>query len=73
MTVTQHTTDDRFLSARQLRARYGDVTAMTIHRWLHDAELGFPRPKYFGRLRFWHERDLIALERRCASMKRVTR
>jgi hypothetical protein len=31
---------------------------MTIHRWLNDPELNFPRPTYFGRYRYWRIDEL---------------
>ena len=35
---------------------------MTIHRWLADPELQFPRPFYLGRFRFWRIAELEAWE-----------
>jgi hypothetical protein len=47
-----------WLSARQLRRRYGGRSHMWVERRLHfDPE--FPKPIKIGRLRFW---DLDALE-----------
>ena len=51
-----------FLTGPQVRARYG-VTDMTVHRWLKNADLGFPRPTYINRRRYWREADLVAWER----------
>jgi len=51
-----------FLSAAQVRARYGNVSHMWIERKL--ASEGFPAPVRFGgRLRFWRVSDLLAWER----------
>lgn len=50
-----------FLPASSVWARYG-VTSMTIHRWLADPNLGFPKPFYLGRFRFWRIGDLEAWE-----------
>ena len=47
-----------FLKARQVRARYGDVSHMWLVRRQKDA--GFPSPTFFGGIRFW---KLIDLER----------
>jgi predicted DNA-binding transcriptional regulator AlpA len=55
---------DKFLPARLVRRRYGDISAMSLHRWLADDDLGFPRPVYLGRLRFWKLRDLLEWESR---------
>jgi predicted DNA-binding transcriptional regulator AlpA len=43
---------ERFLPARRVWERYG-VTDMTLWRWIHDGQLNFPKPVYFGRYRYW--------------------
>jgi len=53
---------EQYLPARKVRQRY-DVSAMSIHRWLHDAKLNFPRPIYIGKLRYWRLSDLCEWER----------
>ena len=50
--------DDKLLSARQVRAVLGGCSDMTIWRYLADEELGFPRPCYIRRRRFWRAGDL---------------
>lgn len=52
---------DSFLPASSVWARYS-VTAMTIHRWLADPELAFPKPLYLGRFRFWRIAELEVWE-----------
>jgi predicted DNA-binding transcriptional regulator AlpA len=52
-----------FLPAASVWARYG-VTSMTIHRWLGNPTLEFPRPYYLGRFRFWRIAELEAWETR---------
>jgi hypothetical protein len=44
--------DDRFLTTRQLRHRWGDCSHMFIERRLK-ADPDMPQPDYFGRLRFF--------------------
>ncbi len=51
-----------FLSARKVWERYS-VTSMTLHRWLQNEQLGFPKPLYIGRFRFWRLDDLEAWEK----------
>jgi hypothetical protein len=51
-----------YIGAAQLRARYGGVSHMWIERKLQ-GDPAFPRPKYFGRLRFWAVAELEAYER----------
>jgi len=48
----------KYLSAAQLRARYGGVSHMWIERRLK-TDARFPHPQKFGRLRFW---DLDKIE-----------
>jgi hypothetical protein len=45
-----------FLKARQVRARYGDVSHMWLVRRQKDA--GFPSPTFFGGIRFWKLSEL---------------
>jgi len=56
--------DGLFLTAAQVRRRYGNVSAMTLHRWLGDSTLDFCRPIYIGNRRFWRLSDLEEFERR---------
>jgi hypothetical protein len=65
MSEIERTTDaEKYLPARLVRRRYGDISAMSLHRWLADNKLSFPKPIYFGRNRFWRLRDLIEWESR---------
>ncbi|SHI04251.1 hypothetical protein [Bradyrhizobium erythrophlei] len=45
-----------FLKARQVRARYGDVSHMWLVRRQKDS--GFPSPTILGGIRFWKLSDL---------------
>ena len=45
-----------FLKARQVRARYGDVSHMWLVRRQKDS--GFPSPTFFGGIRFWKLSEL---------------
>jgi hypothetical protein len=45
-----------FLKARQVRARYGDVSHMWLVRRRRDP--GFPSPIILGGIRFWKLSDL---------------
>ena len=46
-----------YLTGPQIQARYG-VTKMTIHRWLVDARLGFPRPLKINQRNYWLESEV---------------
>ena len=64
--------EDAFLPARRVWERYG-VTSMTLHRWLADERLNFPKPVYFGRFRYWPLADLEAWERSAPRTRPQTR
>jgi hypothetical protein len=49
----------KYVTVAMLRARYADVSAMWVERRLKD-DPSFPRPIFFGRLRFF---DLSEIER----------
>jgi hypothetical protein len=53
--------DPTYLTAGQVRLRYGGVSHMWLIRRMQDS--GFPAPSYFGRLRFWRLSDLESWER----------
>ena len=50
---------NRLISASDVRAMFGNVSDMTIWRWLQNANLNFPKPIYVMRRRFWREAELI--------------
>jgi predicted DNA-binding transcriptional regulator AlpA len=54
--------DDRFLTSKAVRARYGGCSDMWIYRRLHDGS-SFPRPLLVCGRRFWKLSALIAWER----------
>jgi predicted DNA-binding transcriptional regulator AlpA len=47
-------------------ARYG-VSAMTIHRWLHNPAVAFPKPLKINSRNYWRMADLEAWEGRQAA------
>ncbi|MDW3117176.1 MAG: transcriptional regulator [Roseovarius pacificus] len=49
----------RRIPAVTVQQMCGDISAMTLHRWLNKPELNFPRPIYIGRRRYWREADVI--------------
>jgi predicted DNA-binding transcriptional regulator AlpA len=55
-----------YLPARAVRARYG-VSAMTIHRWLHNPAVAFPKPLKINSRNYWRMADLEAWEGRQAA------
>lgn len=55
--------NDVYLTARQVRARYGGVSDQTIWRWLHDQKVGFPQPTVISKRRYWRLIQLESWER----------
>lgn len=60
-------TETRYLTARQVRARFGNVSDMSIWRWTRDPKLGFPQPIRINRRRLFKEADIAAFEARQAA------
>ena len=59
----QIASDERFLGAREVRRRYGDISDMSLHRWLRRQELEFPKPIYIEGRRYWSLSRLEQWER----------
>lgn len=59
-TQTDTCNPHRRISAGTVQQMCGNVSAMTLHRWLNNPDLDFPKPQYIGRRRYWREADLIA-------------
>jgi predicted DNA-binding transcriptional regulator AlpA len=57
---------DGWLTSRQIRAHFG-VSAMSIHRWLHDQRLQFPKPTQIRRRNYWRVADVLEFEQRMVS------
>jgi hypothetical protein len=55
--------DDIYLTARQVRDRYGDLSEMSLWRWERNPNLGFPTPKRINNRRYWKLADLETWER----------
>lgn len=55
--------DDIFLTAKQVRSRYGNVSEMTLWRWVHDAKLNFPAPEKIRARNFWRLSALDAWDK----------
>lgn len=49
------------IQVKEMRlALLGGISDMTLHRWLHDEGLNFPRPIYITRRRYWKIADVLA-------------
>ncbi|GLQ78077.1 hypothetical protein GCM10007881_15930 [Mesorhizobium huakuii] len=54
--------ENSYLTARQVLGRY-HISDMSLHRWLNNPDLAFPRPMVINRRRYFLETDLVAWER----------
>lgn len=50
------------ITATRVRRRFGNISDMTLWRWLGDTRIAFPRPLYIGQRRYWRLSDLAAWE-----------
>lgn len=50
---------DKIIQAADVRALCGNISDMTLWRWLNDKALKFPSPIYIGRRRYWREADVL--------------
>ena len=50
----------RLIGAVELRELFGNVTEMTISRWLKDDRLDFPKPIRIATRRYWFEAEVLA-------------
>jgi hypothetical protein len=63
--------DDIYLISGQVRTRYGDISDMTLFRWLRDPKLAFPQPEYIRGRRFWRLRALEEYDQARSSVREV--
>ncbi len=52
--------NSKLLTSTQVREKLGNVSDMTLWRWLHHPTMNFPQPIYIGRRRYWREDELVA-------------
>lgn len=63
-TLNDDQLNEVFLTTRQVRERYGNVSAMWVHRRLTEGKTDFPIPIMIANRRFWRLSDLVAWESR---------
>ena len=56
--MSSHIDKTIYVTAAQVRARYGAMADMTLWRWLSDPVLAFPQPLRINRRRFWRLDEL---------------
>lgn len=47
------------ITAGEVRKICGGVSDMSLHRWLNNPEMNFPKPIYIGRRRYWREAEIV--------------
>jgi len=57
------------LTAKQVRARFGNISDMTLWRWLADESLGFPRPVVIQKRRYFRVAEIEEFETRQAAAR----
>lgn len=50
----------RRVSSARVCELCGGISSMTLWRWLNDPTMGFPKPIYISRRRYWREKDVLA-------------
>ncbi|SDF01947.1 helix-turn-helix transcriptional regulator [Rhodospira trueperi] len=58
--VPSPASETALVSARTVRAELGDISDMTLWRWLHRPDLNFPQPILIARRRYWRWADIEA-------------
>lgn len=51
---------NRLISAKVARERCGGKSNITLYRWIHDENLGFPRPVYINGRRYFVESEIAS-------------
>jgi hypothetical protein len=59
--------DETQIGSAGVCKRYDNISRMTLHRWLNDPELDFPKPETVRRRRRWTLGRLRAWERQRAA------
>lgn len=54
----------RLLPTKAVRAKFGDISDMTLWRWIHSESLGFPQPTMIRNRRYWDADEIEAFRER---------
>src|SRR5258708_3415107 len=52
--------NDALIAAKAVLARYGGICGMTLHRWVRDPDLNFPKRLLINGRRYWRRSELLA-------------
>lgn len=55
-----HRETRQLLPSRDVKARLGGVSDMTLWRWLHNPAMAFPKPVVISRRKYWDAAELDA-------------
>ena len=61
-----------YATTKQVKARYGGISDMTLWRWEHNSRIGFPQPLLINGRKFYAVVELEEWERR-RTLRRPTR
>ena len=50
--------NDPLIAAKAVLARYGGICGMTLHRWVRDPDLNFPKRLLINGRRYWRLSEL---------------
>lgn len=50
---------NKLITAKVVRELCGDISDMSLWRWLSDPALKFPKPVYIQKRRFWREAEVL--------------
>jgi predicted DNA-binding transcriptional regulator AlpA len=56
-----------YIIRRKLRARFGDISEMTLWRWEHDEKLAFPKALTINGRKYYDLTEIEAWERKRAT------
>jgi len=59
-------TNETYLTAKQVRERFAGISEMTLHRWRKNPRIAFPQPIRIGGRLYFRLSAIEAYERRAA-------
>jgi predicted DNA-binding transcriptional regulator AlpA len=59
--------EDNLITSAQLKARYGNISDMTLHRWERDERMSFPQPLRINKRKYFSLSQIVEWEKRRAT------
>jgi len=50
--------DDELIPAAEVRNQFGGICDMTLWRWVHDPDMGFPKPVKLRNRNYWPRQEI---------------